>query len=394
MTSAPSPAAGREPAIDMIRGVALFGILVVNMPFFAMPFGFAGDWWRSAFPGALDWFAVFLIQALFEAKFILIFSFLFGYGAARQIAANGAGRYRRRLLALGMLGVAHALLLFAGDILLAYALLGMILPFAAGWSVVRRLKAAALMWLLAILTHTLLAIIGIIEVEPLNTGGNAAVAVHRSADFLGIARYRLFEWAVFYGLAPFSTLPHVAAMFFLGMAAFRHLGANSLSSLAGRGAAMARLLWLPALVGNVVYAAAAMAPPGAAKPAFVAVELILRGVFPPLLSLVLIGAGLSLFSSPLGARIGRIFQADGRLSLSLYICESIACALIFLGYGLGLYGRIGPAACIGLAVLVYFGLLIAASLWSRVFAKGPFEWFVERMAGPRRPPRMALETAG
>lgn len=394
MTSAPSPAVGRDPAIDMIRGVALFGILVVNMPFFAMPFGFGGDWWRTAFPGALDRFAVFLIQALFEAKFILIFSFLFGYGAARQIESNGPARYRRRLLALGLLGIAHALLLFAGDILLAYALLGLVLPLAARWPALRLVKAAALMWLLAILTHTALGIVGIIEPDSWKGGDAAVVALHRSGDFLGIAGYRLIEWAVFYGLAPFITLPHVAMMFFLGMAAHRYLGTAPLSSLAVQGRAIARLLWLPALIGNIAYAAVAVAPPGSMKPAFAAAELILRGVFPPLLSLVLIGAGLSFFNSRLGARVGRIFQADGRLSLSLYISESIACALIFLGYGLGLYGWLGPAACIGLAALVYFGLLIAASLWGRVFVKGPFEWFVERMAGPRRPPRMALETAG
>ncbi|SFC50558.1 uncharacterized protein SAMN05428997_107181 [Bosea sp. CRIB-10] len=390
MTPVPTTAAGRDPAIDMIRGVALFGILVVNMPFFAMPFGFGGDWWRTAFPGALDRFAVFLIQALFEAKFILIFSFLFGYGAARQIESNGPERYRRRLLALGLLGIAHALLLFAGDILLAYALVGLILPLAARWSVLRLVKAAALMWLLAILTHTLLGVVGIIEPDGWTGNDAVAVALQRSGDFLGIARYRLIEWAVFYGLSPFITLPHVAMMFFLGTAAYRYLGSAPLSSLATQGGAIARLLWLPALIGNIAYAAVAVAPPGAMKPAFAAAELILRGVFPPLLSLVLIGAGLNVFNSRVGARIGRIFQADGRLSLSLYISESIACALIFLGYGLGLYGRLGPAACIGLAALVYFALLIAASLWSRVFAKGPFEWFVERLAGPRRPPDTML----
>ncbi|MGO4264083.1 DUF418 domain-containing protein, partial [Lysobacter sp. TAB13] len=99
---------------------------------------------------------------------------------------------------------------------------------------------------------------------------------------------------------------------------------------------------------------------------------------------VMIGAGLSFFNRPLGMRIGRIFQADGRLSLSLYMSESIVCVLLFLGYGLGLYGRLGPAACILAAAVIYASLLVLASLWSRTFSKGPFEWFVERMAGPRR----------
>ncbi|KFC73130.1 putative membrane protein [Bosea sp. LC85] len=92
-----------------------------------------------------------------------------------------------------------------------------------------------------------------------------------------------------------------------------------------------------------------MAPPGKAKPAFAAAGLIVRGVFPPLMSLVM-----------------------------------IVCALILLGYGLGLYGRFGPAACVLVAAVTSASLLALASLWSRTFSKGPFECFVERMAGPRR----------
>jgi uncharacterized membrane protein YeiB len=74
----------RDPVIDAARGLALIGILIGNLSFFAMPGGVAGEWWRQTHPGWTDWPAAMLIRAACENTFILIFSFLFGYGAARQ----------------------------------------------------------------------------------------------------------------------------------------------------------------------------------------------------------------------------------------------------------------------------------------------------------------------
>jgi uncharacterized protein len=80
--------AGRDPAIDATRGLALLGILIANISFFAMPGGVAGTWWREVYSGWTDIAATFVVRTLFENTFILIFSFLFGCGAARQLAAR------------------------------------------------------------------------------------------------------------------------------------------------------------------------------------------------------------------------------------------------------------------------------------------------------------------
>src|SRR5262245_23999234 len=108
---------GRDPSIDATRGLALLGILIANLSFFAMPGGVAGTWWREAYPGWPDIVATFLIRTLFENTFILIFSFLFGWGAARQLAARPPASFRWRLLGLAAVGILHAVLLWAGDIL-------------------------------------------------------------------------------------------------------------------------------------------------------------------------------------------------------------------------------------------------------------------------------------
>ena len=122
----------REHAIDALRGFALLGILVVNAGSFASTYfglGVADPAFSRPVDHAVRWF----ISLVFETKFYLLFSLLFGYSFALQMdAAQRAGsafvpRLLRRLAGLLLLGVAHAWLLFSGDILVTYALLGLLL---------------------------------------------------------------------------------------------------------------------------------------------------------------------------------------------------------------------------------------------------------------------------
>src|SRR5215468_6527542 len=108
----------RLPAIDALRGIALFGILLVNMAGFHS--GISGG------PGAAGSATGAVIMWLFTGKFILIFSFLFGWGVHTQAAHEAfRARYLRRLLGLFLIGVVHGAFLFFGDILATYAILGL-----------------------------------------------------------------------------------------------------------------------------------------------------------------------------------------------------------------------------------------------------------------------------
>ncbi|MCC5862041.1 MAG: hypothetical protein JJT93_09055, partial [Gammaproteobacteria bacterium] len=132
-TSTPfGPAADRLLHLDVLRGFALLGILFVNFEWFTRPlqaivFG--------AEPGleGVDRVVNFTIKTLAEGKFYALFSMLFGAGfalmASRALAHDTAfrGLYFRRLLLLALFGVAHLLLIWAGDILLVYALCGMLM---------------------------------------------------------------------------------------------------------------------------------------------------------------------------------------------------------------------------------------------------------------------------
>jgi len=122
----------RVQAIDILRGFALFGILAANMRAFNAPaqaYFDPGLLWK----GAADRAVQGAVDVLISGKFITLFSFLFGLGFAVQMEraeARGAGFaeiYRRRLFALLAIGLAHATLLWWGDILLPYALVGFLL---------------------------------------------------------------------------------------------------------------------------------------------------------------------------------------------------------------------------------------------------------------------------
>src|SRR5580704_18043164 len=128
----PVSLAERIVFIDVLRGMALFGILAANMRAFFAPLDAYGNI-QVLFHNRADVWAQGFIDACIQGKFITIFSFLFGMGFAMQMSrAEAKGQrflsfYPRRLLALALFGVIHGMLIWAGDVLLTYAFSGAIL---------------------------------------------------------------------------------------------------------------------------------------------------------------------------------------------------------------------------------------------------------------------------
>jgi uncharacterized protein len=179
----------RQAFPDQLRGLALLGIVLVNAPFLAISSsGFSAAsvaaWWDLA--------AAFLVITLAQGKFYLLFAFLFGYSAV-FIVRTGAERrrYRRRLLGLALLGLAHAVLFFIGDILLAYAVLGFALMLLLGRSDRTVRRTAAVVFALSVVW--LLAILALVAATPTATDP-ATIALDDAiahGSFLDAARARL-----------------------------------------------------------------------------------------------------------------------------------------------------------------------------------------------------------
>jgi uncharacterized protein len=179
-----TPARERIPALDVLRGVAVAGILFANvLVFFGLVF-LPPDR-AAALPTAeADAVVRFLERILVEGKFYSIFSLLFGIGFGLQLARGGEQAlplFRRRLRILLAIGAAHAFLIWSGDILMLYALLGFILPWFA-----RKSDRALLRWIVILLAIPILLYAAALGIWTLVGPGNTPSAAATPAGILAI----------------------------------------------------------------------------------------------------------------------------------------------------------------------------------------------------------------
>lgn len=376
MMDAPSP---RDPDtrlawLDAVRGLAVFGILVVN----AMLFFWPAEGLALGLPAAesvLDQATKALVTFGFEGKFFTVFSLLFGVGLGMQLGGDRpVGRVVRRLLLLCAIGALHVTLAWWGDILLFYGVLGLATVAARRWSPARLLRGAAVMALLPIAAAGLLA--GLATLAPLDGAAGEAVAQGQEAAREGYARdfatavevvrhgswpeQVAARWSA-YGFAAAGTaltgmLALVLAMQWLGMAAWR---AGWLDPGARGAWRRVALRALPvALTANAAY----LLLSERVDPVALDVGFFLETaafVFGAVAGSLVIAAGGALAFVD-GGPAARALAFVGRAALSNYLLQSLVFTVI--AYGLGGYARIGWAAGLALTVAT-FALQVAASRW-------------------------------
>jgi uncharacterized protein len=355
----------RNHAVDAVRTAALIGICIVNLPFMGLPL--AAMFEPPA--GLADRVATFVVAAFFEAKFFLLFSFVFGWGvhvqeaAASASGAGFAGRYGRRLLALGLIGALHAVLVFVGDILVLYALLGLLLWPVIGWTTPALLRLAAWMVPVAAAGVFLLAL-------ALTAAPPAFAPSGLGGSFADAVATRATDWpATFFFLVLFQGALAYAA-FAAGLAAGRAHFFDPAS--AGRRRLLAALPWLLALGVplNLFYAAVATGLlPAEAELANLFGFLVIA-IAGPMLS----AAYLCLIVETSGRiALPATLVRAGRNSLTAYVLQGAIGGLIFGGYGLGLFGTLGQAALLPLAVAVALAAMLITGAIAGRFGRGPLE---------------------
>lgn len=370
----------RQHFPDRLRAVALLGIVLVNSPFLGIS---ASGYTAASIEGPLNAATAFAVMVLLQSKFYLLFSFLFGYSSQFILKDNGSPdrrRFRRRLAALGLLGLVHATFFFVGDILMTYAALGLglLLLNARSARVVTSWAAVATVTSIILVVGSVLLVMS----DPSLGEGDAAITALDGA----------LEGGTFVeaALARLAALPSVLVFTLLlqGTMAF---GAFCLGLLAGRGALLADpeagvsrwRAWV--LVGISIGAPLQV----------VAATIQIKGIHSGDAGLATIGTLIGFGSAPiltlgyLGftglllaryANFLRPLEQSGRASLSIYIGESVALSLIFCGYGLGLFGTFGSLGVLLVGVAVWVGLALAATRWLRRFSQGPLEALVGRWA--------------
>jgi uncharacterized protein len=391
----------RLPAMDVLRGIALLGILLMNLEGFAGPPAMMGTGVDPALSGADRWVDA-AIYVLVQGKFIALFSLLFGAGFA-GLAARAeregwalAPVWLRRCAGLLLIGLAHALLVWSGDVLVTYALCGLVL---LGF---RETLGGLLAWIGVVLflapAGALLGVAAMgasLAQDPawqqtlhdqtanVQTHVQAQVGAYAHGDFLAATRQRLHDFVSTLLALPINAT-QVFGLFLVG---------GWLSAVIAAPSRHARALWamrwvaLPLGLGAMALAVW-LAP--RIEPGHADLRTCLGGALASAASLPICLGYVAwtlrwLQARPVAGGLRAALAATGRLALSNYLLQSLVCTALFYGYGLGAFG-LARRWQLPLA-LVIFALQLALSRWWIARGRaGPAEW-VLRTLTYARPPR-------
>jgi uncharacterized protein len=407
------PIAGAEriQALDVVRGFALLGIFLMNVEFFTRPLqDISAEGIDSAMHG-IHWAADALVYFFVQSKFWTLFSILFGMGFAVMIdRAQRAGRsflptYLRRSLALLAIGCVHALLIWSGDILVSYAFGALALLLArqlrrglfriAGERDPRPMSAGALaIWGASLYSSVLVMVLVSGSLTTLTAGlprDPARVAEEISTHAEQQTRRAVEEHAYSAGRYQDAVrervadtvdqlddlplfMPLLLGAFLIGAALIRS------GCLADPGAhaqrfRLGRNLGLP--IGFTLMAlstALGTTPPNGRFGLGQAIQVVTFLLAGLILALAYGATLVTLLAGRLGPWLRTWLAPAGRMALSNYLLQSLIGTLLFYGYGLGLWGRVGRAWQVLLVLAFYSLQLLLSRWWLARFNYGPMEW--------------------
>ena len=372
----------RQVLPDRLRGLALLGIVIVNVPFLGISVdGFT----QQSISGPLDLATMFAVISLAEGKFYLLFSFLFGYSASfilKDQSPPNRKRYLRRLIGLFLFGLIHAVFFFSGDILITYSLLGLFLFFISRYSDRAVKKWAITAVAISVLITSSISAVGVVTAEE-ETGLEFLQQALTSGTFVDAAAARFETLPLFFILLLLLQGPMAFFAFLLGLLAFR----NNLLASPEKYSLLWRKLtiwgWSVGLPLQVVAAA-------------LQVTALADGV--PSSLMAMFGLGLGLISAPIltAGYISTVvllvqrkptflslMAPAGQMSLTVYLSESIVLSFVFAAYGLGYFGQWGAFPVVVAGVVTWAILTIASNYWLKKFSQGPFEKVLATISRPR-----------
>jgi uncharacterized protein len=377
----------RDIAPDVLRGFALLGILVVNIQFMGLNSGEgARGEWTQGFANGL---ATFLIAALFAGKFYLLFSFLFGYSSNYVIRNDRSNRARwiKRCLALIAFGALHFTFLWHGDIIFLYGLFGLLLTFfffraertLKIWSRIVFFISTVFIVLIGILTF----VVEYVLEEDLESSTETSLdEILRSGTFLEAIPARLEVWVLSISSGIFLQGGMAFAAFLLGVRLAR---SNFLSSPIDK-AANLRLIKRGLVFGlpiQIIAALFLLQNEQAAEPSesIYLISLATSFVAAPLLSMFYVGLIRKLVEEK--PHLVLWMMPAGKMSLTIYISQSVITSLIFSPWGLGLFQDMQTWQVFVLAFAIWLLLSYFAAQWLKKFNQGPLEKLVSSITRNR-----------
>jgi uncharacterized protein len=369
----------REAMPDRLRAGALLGMVVVNAPLLGIVGSEGLD--QESVAGPLNSLAAFLMIALAQGKFYLLFSFLFGYSASfilRDNTRDTRSGFSRRLIVLAVIGFLHAVFFFIGDILISYALLGFGLLALS-----RRSDRALKIWIVVVTIISILVIavsISLVAFIPEPTTGlmnlDSALATGSFFD-AAAARLTSLPTVVIYILLTQGGMAFAA--FLLGLLASRQ---RFLADPQSRARQWRRMVIIGLSTGLPLQLVAAWLQITSISAGSLYFEAGMAGLILGFSTAPLLTAGYVGLMGWILCRTPTFLQSltpAGRASLTVYIGESVLLSLLFCGYGLGFYGEWGALPVTLAAFGSWAVLVLFARLWLKRFTRGPLEEVVARL---------------
>lgn len=371
-----TPTLGKERIIslDILRGFSLLGIFIVNIIAFHSPYEYYNpyEWWKYG-----DYFVYAWIDVLVQASFYPIFAMMFGYGLVimqersldRGVSFGKIGV--RRMLALLMFGVIHAFFIWHGDILITYALLGLLLiPLLRLSGKLLILLGIVIYFLPQIFLSTLLFLISLIDSTTLAdftdiVALQQAVDAYSTGTYWEIMQQRVRDW--FYGNNPFNFILIIFMVLPLMMIG---AGASKLKWL--NKAPQQKWRWLIGFIVFLILGLSVKTLPLVLETTFT-FQYIQDMIGGPLLAVAYIAFIVFLTSFNPIKKLFKPLASAGRMSITMYLTQSVVGTLIFYNYGLGLYGEVTLSTSTWLALGIFLIQVILAEIWFIYFRQGPIE---------------------
>lgn len=393
MSELPAPVLADERIIhlDVLRGLAVLGILLVNAPAFAMPFQVSENPTFSPLPfeGASQ-SAWWVMATFFHQKFVTLFSMLFGVsiflvGGERHTDDERDRVVRRRLLFLILFGVLHGALIWFGDILTLYGLVGLVMLLCRSWRSRKLLLVGA-----ALIAFTTLLIVGSqigLAYAPAEAQVQAGAFASAEKVREQIAEYQsglagsqfgnLKNWGFLVVGQLIAFGPQTLGLMMWGLALFK------LGVLQGR--ASTRTYLIMAAAGGLALAAIGWNAQDQLRDSFPRATAGFDELPNFTLAAVVTLGYIGTVNLALRGRLLRpVFLAlapVGRMAFTNYIAQSLIMTTIFYaGRGLGLYGRLDWPQWSAIVAAIWIVQLIWSPLWLSRFTMGPLEWVWRRLS--------------
>jgi uncharacterized protein len=394
-TAQPIQSSERIDLIDVLRGFAVFGILMVNMPLMFEPITAMFDGLPEDAPLADEVFKNFIL-VFFTGKFYLLFSSLFGFGFWIFIHKGGEQKpellsaYKRRLFFLLLFGIAHITFLWPGDILFYYALFGFLLILfrntpdrKARWWMMIFIFIPSIFT--AMIVGLLKLVAGIPEVRneiERSFEEQAAVVselvgrareVYSSGSFAEVMAMNWEQWLnLTDGIVFFYST--VLGMFIFGYMVARRGILSQLEQNRALLQTVFRVSLFVAIVSNTLLFISDKKIDINIFDNWLLLNMTMSQIGGLSLMLVYVSGFALLFANGKAVRVSRYLAPVGRMALTNYISHSLITAILFMPWGFGLFGKIAIWQGVLLSIAIYAMQIPLSSWWLSRYQFGPLEW--------------------